>query len=57
MTKVYVVIQEAIEYTTILGVYSTQEKAYAREAAWIPYHRNVYVEEVELDKDIEWTVS
>lgn len=55
--KVYVVIHEGFDCTTILGVYSTQEKAYAREAICMEKHRYVYVEELELDEDIEWTVS
>lgn len=56
MTKVYMVLCEGRAFTTCFGVYSTQEKAYAREAEIAPYYRDVYVEEVDLDDDMNWTI-
>ena len=56
MTKVYVVLHEGADCTTILGMYSTQEKVYARETACMLDHRYVYVAEVDLDDDMIWTI-
>lgn len=56
MTKVYVVVCDDWDCVTCFGVYTTQEKAYARHDEIVPCHRHVYVEEINLDDDVDWTI-
>ena len=54
--KVYMVMCDDWDCVTCFGIYTTQEKAYARHDEIAPYHRDAYVEEIDLDDDINWTI-